>query len=208
MPAKTKTTKAKATKAKATKGKGKKAAATVVAAVETPVVATPAPKEAPAATPAAAPATIEGVLESVRADFQALYADLAEQRTRISAMQQAARALEKQCIRELKAASKRTRRARDPNAPKRAPSGITKETSISKELATFLGVSAGTKLARVEVTRRINEYINENKLQNPEQRRQIIPDTKLAKLLGTTKKDEVTYFNLQTFLKHHYVKNA
>ena len=49
--------------------------------------------------------------------------------------------------------------------------------------------------------------IKEHKLQNQENKRIIEPDSKLKKLLGNGD-NQVTYFNLQTYMKHHYPKNA
>lgn len=84
-------------------------------------------------------------------------------------------------------------------------SGFAKPTEISSELATFLNVNTSELLARTEVTKRINVYIKANDLQNPTNRRIILPDSKLSDLLknGT---EEVTYFNLQRYMKIHFPK--
>jgi len=84
-------------------------------------------------------------------------------------------------------------------------SGFAKPTEISSELATFLNVNTSELLARTEVTKRINVYIKANDLQNPANRRIILPDSKLSDLLknGT---EEVTYFNLQRYMKIHFPK--
>lgn len=88
----------------------------------------------------------------------------------------------------------------------KAPSGFVKPTLISDELAGFLNLERGVKLARTEVSKHINQYIRQNNLQNKENGRFIIPDAKLSQLLKLNKEDELSYFNLQKYLKHHFFK--
>ena len=115
------------------------------------------------------------------------------------------RSLEKKWSKELKASQKlNTKRKR--KAGNRAPSGFVKPTKISDELASFLGKEKGTEMARTDVTREINAYIRANKLQDQDNGRKIIPDTKLAALLKLKKSDELTYFNLQKFMSPHFAK--
>jgi chromatin remodeling complex protein RSC6 len=61
-------------------------------------------------------------------------------------------------------------------------------------------------MARTEVSKEINAYIRANKLQDKDNGRKIIPDAKLSTLLKTQPSDELTYFNLQRFMKHHFIK--
>jgi upstream activation factor subunit UAF30 len=88
----------------------------------------------------------------------------------------------------------------------RKPSGFTKPTPITPELATFLGKPAGTEMARTDVTREINDYIKAHDLQDDANGRQINPDKKLATLLNVKKDDVLTYFNLQKFMSPHFIK--
>jgi chromatin remodeling complex protein RSC6 len=90
----------------------------------------------------------------------------------------------------------------------RQPSGFVKPTPITNELATFLGKSHGTLIARTEVSREINKYIRAHSLQDKSNGRKIIPDEKLSALLNISANDELTYFNLQKFMKHHFIKDA
>lgn len=94
------------------------------------------------------------------------------------------------------------------NRAPRAPSGFAKPTTVSEEMYAFLSMESGTPIARVDVTRKINEYIKTNNLQNPSDKRQIIPDAKLRTLLKLASTDHVTFFNLQTFLSKHFVKKV
>jgi chromatin remodeling complex protein RSC6 len=105
--------------------------------------------------------------------------------------------------------TKRTRRPKNVEGrPKRAPSGFAKPALISKELCSFLGVETGTEMARTEVTKHLTTYIKEHNLQDQANKRKILPDSKLQKLLNVTPSDEVTYFNLQKFMKVHFPKSA
>jgi upstream activation factor subunit UAF30 len=88
----------------------------------------------------------------------------------------------------------------------RKPSGFAKPAYLSPELCLFLGVDVGTELARTDVTKKLLSYVKEHNLQNPENKRVILLDDALNKLL---KPDcEVTYFNIQRLLKGHYVNPA
>jgi chromatin remodeling complex protein RSC6 len=113
--------------------------------------------------------------------------------------------LEKQVIKEARAMDK-VNAKRNKNKGARAPSGFVKPTAISKDLAKFLGVDSDVKMARTDVTKLITAYVKEHKLQAPENGRKILPDKKLMALLGSDPKDEVTYFNLQSYMKSHFIK--
>ena len=115
------------------------------------------------------------------------------------------RSLEKKATRELRTAQKVVAK-RKRKAGNRNPSGFVKPTLISNELATFLGKTQGSEMARTEVTREINAYIREHKLQDPQNGRKINADTKLSSLLKLDKSDELTYFNLQKYMSPHFAK--
>ena len=127
--------------------------------------------------------------------------------TLISSLKTEYRTLEKKWSREVKAAQKQSSK-RKRKAGNRAPSGFVKPTKISDELASFLGKEKGTEMARTDVTREINTYIRAHKLQDKDNGRKIIPDTKLAALLKLKKTDELTYFNLQKYMSPHFAKAA
>jgi len=143
----------------------------------------------------------EAILESMNsfaAHLQSLY-------TQMNAIKSEYRTLEKKMQRELKRASKITAK-KAKRKGSRAPSGFVKPTKISDELATFLSKPAGSEMARTDVTREINAYIRANNLQDKENGRKINPDNKLSKLLKLGKSDELTYFNLQRYMSHHFAK--
>ena len=173
--------------------------------------------KAPKAEAEAAPVVVE-TTPAVEASVEAADAEapLAEQSveflaklqqlgTLISSLKTEYRTLEKKWSREIKAAQKQSSK-RKRKAGNRAPSGFVKPTKISDELASFLGKEKGTEMARTDVTREINTYIRAHKLQDKDNGRKIIPDTKLAALLKLKKTDELTYFNLQKYMSPHFAK--
>ena len=190
-------------------------AAPVAAAAEKkqrkPKVAAATPASAPVVdTPVSAPAEEQAVV----ADASTLSSKLSDFSSKIqqvtailSTMKTDYKVLEKSVSRELKNASKSKRKSKVPN-PNRQPSGFVKPSVISDELIKFLGKEAGTMMSRVEVSKEINAYITANQLKDKVQGRQINPDAKLAKLLKIGKDETLTYFNLQKFLKIHFIKAA
>lgn len=124
----------------------------------------------------------------------------------IASLKSDVKVLSKTVAREQKVASKSSKGNRKQSAS-RKPSGFIKPTLISDELAKFLGKNLGTEMARTEVSKEINNYIRINNLQDKENGRKIHPDAKLSSLLNIKPGDEpLTYFNLQRFMKHHFVK--
>jgi len=162
---------------------------------------------APAAPVVEAKAPAAPVAEAVPTmgdQFTALLAQLTALRSQLTSVTSQVRALSKRADRELKQAQKQGRKKR--KSGNRAPSGFVKPTKISVELATFLGKAKGTEMARTEVTREINSYIRQHKLQDPANGRRILADAKLRKLLKLGKNDELTYFNLQRYMSPHFAK--
>lgn len=123
----------------------------------------------------------------------------------LSTVKASLRALEKKAVRELKAANKASKKNKRAKG-NRSPSGFVKPTLISNELAEFLEKPKGTEMARTAVTKEINSYIRLHSLQDPENGRRIIPDSKLSVLLNIAKDEELTYFNLQKFMSPHFAK--
>jgi chromatin remodeling complex protein RSC6 len=99
----------------------------------------------------------------------------------------------------------KNKRKYDPN---RTPSGFAKPSLISEELCKFLNRPAGTKMARTDVTKEVNNYIKSKNLQNPENKKKITPDDTLIKLLKITDNDTLTYFSMQKYLKDHFPKET
>jgi upstream activation factor subunit UAF30 len=86
-------------------------------------------------------------------------------------------------------------------------SGFLKPVQISEDMAKFTGWNHDDLKSRVDVTKYICKYIRDNDLQNPEDRRQILADKKLSKLLEySTDSDDkpLTYYRIQTYMKKHF----
>lgn len=171
--------------------------------------AAPKKEAAPAPTPApvAAPVANEVVEETsgIQQKMNEFSAKLQQISSIFSSMKGDFKTLEKTVTRELKAAQKASSK-RAKRAGNRQPSGFVKPTRISDELAKFLGKSVGTEMARTDVSKEINAYIRANNLQRPDNGRFIVPDAKLTTLLKLNKDDELSYFNLQRYMKPHFIK--
>ena len=179
------------------KPRSKKASKTTVEAAPAPA---PAPEPVVEATePQADPSA------SMALKLSEFSAKLQQMVGLFSAVKNDFKTLEKSVTRELKTAMKASAKKRR-NTGNRKPSGFIKPTRISDELAHFLGKSVGTEMARTEVSKEINAYIQAHKLQDKSNGRIIHADTKLSKLLKLQKNDELTYFNLQRYMSPHFAK--
>jgi len=143
------------------------------------------------------------VLESVT-KLQEFGAKIQQLTGIIAALKQDFKLLDKVVNREMKTLQKNSKK-RKANS-NRQPSGFVKPTRISKDLAKFLGKEDGVEMARTEVSKEINQYIRANSLQDKDNGRIILADTKLKKLLNLADGDQLTYFNLQRYMKHHFIK--
>ena len=123
----------------------------------------------------------------------------------------------------IKEASKRSKKKKvvSEENSNRKPSGFASPVTVSDELYSFLsqfGVKKGEAIARTDVTKYITTYIKDKDLQNPEHRREIVPDAALKKLFGPAiePKDPndansplvYTYLKLQRYLSPHFPKRA
>ena len=139
-------------------------------------------------------------------EFSAIVTELDNALTTIRNLKLHVQKLEKQVHKDTKALNKRAngkraRKPRDPNAPK---SGFAKDGPVSDEMRKFLGMKKDDLISRTDVTKRIHEYCKSKDLQNPADKRQIKPDASLRKLLRMNKDDDLTFFNLQKFMKVHF----
>ena len=181
----------------------------------TPTVVEPVAVEPVAVEPVAVEQTVTATtdissIESIELEFLSLATRLQELKTLQSSVVSDLKKLHKTVHRHMKENSKKNKKRKnlDPNRPKRAPSGFAKPALISVELCSFLGKPEGTEMARTEVTKYLTQYIKEHKLQDEANRRKILPDKPLQQLLNVGKGDEVTYFNLQKYMKVHFPKSA
>jgi chromatin remodeling complex protein RSC6 len=100
---------------------------------------------------------------------------------------------------------KKTRKSKKTKMVVEPPSGITKPSLISDELAKFLDKPIGSEMTRADVTKELYKYINMNSLQNQSEKVKINMNQALADLLGIEITQEVTYFNIQSLMNKHYI---
>jgi len=93
----------------------------------------------------------------------------------------------------------------DPDRKPRKPCGFQLPTSISDEMCDFIGSAKGVLVPRTDITKFITKYISENHLQNPESKKFILPDDKLAALLAPEAVgQEINNFTIHRYLKRHF----
>jgi chromatin remodeling complex protein RSC6 len=213
----TKTTATPATPAKKRVTKKTTTAATTAATTATTTAATTAAATATTVTPVVTTTSTKNNVETTATEtttdntlfeqFTVFMGKLQSVGAQFSSLKTDFRALEKRCTRDFKVAQKASTKGKR-RSGNREPSGFVKPTIISTELAKFLKKPEGTLMARTEVTKEINSYIRANSLQDKTNGRHIIPDAALTKLLKINKNDELTYFNLQKFMSHHFPKKV
>ena len=189
----------------ASKKSSKKQAVAETAPVQV-VAPTPVPEPVQVVAPEPVVPTVSaGESDSVVSLLNVFGAKLQQLAGQFSSIKTDFKLLEKQVSRKIKTAEKFSHKKKK-SAVNRQPSGFVKPTRISDELAQFLGKSHGTEMARTDVSKEINAYIRSNGLQDKTNGRKINADSKLATLLKLNKDDELTYFNLQRYMKHHFIK--
>ncbi len=183
--------------------KAKKEKATVSKAeVVVPTVATAAPVAAQSS---------DALLASLTEQLKALSTEFTTRvREAVKATQEAAKAAKKE------ARDSKKKRKVDPSTltpeqkaaweARRANNAFLKEKALSPELCSFMGIAAGSKRSQTQVTKYISDYVKSHNCFDPNFKRRIIPNAALSKLLRVDDKTEVTYLNLQKFLKVHFVK--
>lgn len=186
------------TETKASRSKKESAPAPTPVPVTEPVVE---------AAPATAPAT-ESAPETYTDKMTEFNAKLQQLGSIFTSLKSDFKTLQKSVERDMKAAVKAAIARKKRDMGDRPKSGFVKPTRISDELAKFLNKEIGTEMARTEVSKEINQYVVANSLRDKNNGRIILPDAKLGKLLKAGKTDEVTYFNLQRYLKPHFIKEV
>ena len=171
------------------------------------VEAAPTPAPEPVVEAAAEPTDPAAFINQRLAEFSAKLQQLT---SNIATIKTDFKTLGKDVSRVMKAAVKASSKKRKSNI-ERKPSGFTKPTRISDEMATFLGVEHGTEMARTAVSKEIHNYVEKHNLKQKDNGRYFRADAKLTKLLnyhykGDDKKLMLGYFNLQKYMKHHFQK--
>jgi len=201
---------------------------------ETPVVAKAAPKPRKAA--AKAEVTVP-VVEVVAPVTEAVVVEVGAERTTaviLATLQESLRALGTETTTRVRALvaeaveatkalkrdarNSKRRHKKDPATmtpeersaweARRANNAFLKLRPISDELASFMGLSPKSQRSQTDVTKFIATYVKTHSCFDPSFKRRILPDAKLGKLLRVKDGQEVTYLNLQSFLKVHFLKPA
>ena len=183
------------------------------AEVTVPVVSAPAPAPAVDAAPvvAAETRTAPEILAALQDTLKALGSELT---TRVRAAVHDAQEAVKAIKRDARDSKKRRRKDPADMTPeekatweaRRANNAFLKLRPITDELATFMGLPSKSQKSQTDVTKYVSTYVKAHNCLDPNFKRRIIPDAKLGKLLRVKDGQEVTYLNLQSFLKVHFVK--
>ena len=72
----------------------------------------------------------------------------------------------------------------------------------------MLDLNQDVLLPRVEITKKIYEYIKTNNLQDESDERIIKPNEELKKLFNLSDDEEVSFLNIQTYIKKAYASNS
>lgn len=179
-------------------------------AVETTTPAIESTTETSSTTEQPVSDTPESIEDSQEKAFEGLCSMVIDLQQQLRALSTTIKTVQRNYKKEVKdlrkQCSKGRRKKQTDPSKKRAPSGFAKPTYLSAELCQFLDVPFLTQMARTDVTKLITKYVADHKLQNEKNKKQIIPDDKLKSLLKCNDDDEITYFNLQTYMKVHYSK--
>jgi len=166
---------------------------------------------APTTTPVVVNQSSEVLLSSVTEQIKALAAEFnAKVREVVKTSQEAA----KQAKKEHRDSKKKRKVNPADMTPeqlaayeaRRKNNAFLKPKEMSDELCSFMGLPAGSQRSQTQVTKFVADYIKAHKCHDPNFKRRIIPNTILAKLLRVDDKTEITYLNLQRYLKVHFKK--
>ncbi len=169
--------------------------------------------QAPTVVPTATVVSSEAQLASLTEKLKALSTEFtAKVREAVKATQEAAKQAKKE-QRDSKKKHKKNPEQMTPEERKaweerRKNNAFLKQKEISDELCHFMNIPVGSKRSQTEVTKFIAEYVKTHKIFDPNFKRRIIPNTALAKLLRVDDKTELSYLNLQKYLKVHFSKRV
>jgi chromatin remodeling complex protein RSC6 len=184
----------------------------VVAPVAQP--AQPAPAEKKTRKPRE-PVTKESLLKHIQDSITEYEAKLAEVKENSEKSPKATRILSSFINKTLKPILSEYKRAMKMGTKRHhnSQSGFMKPIRISQALADFLGWDVNQTYCRNNVTKEVCKYVKDNNLQDPNEKKHIIPDAAMQalgiKTHYTNKKgeqDRMTFFGIQKSLSSHYFK--
>uniref|UniRef100_A0A6C0JME2 DM2 domain-containing protein n=1 Tax=viral metagenome TaxID=1070528 RepID=A0A6C0JME2_9ZZZZ len=211
MPADKKTAKKPVETAPAVEVSAPKTKKSAKTEVTVPVVSSAPAVEAPAA--ALETRTAPEILAGLQETLKALSSELT---TRVRAAVHDAQEAVKAIKRDARDSKKRrkvdpadmTPEQRTAWEARRANNAFLKMRPLTDELCTFMALPAKSQRSQTDVTKFVSQYVKAHNCFDPNFKRRIIPDAKLGKLLRVKDGQEVTYLNLQSFLKVHFLKPA
>jgi hypothetical protein len=171
------------------------------AAPVTTDVSTPAP--APAAD-AAASSEEDELTGALQKSIDELHTLLKNQREAVSSTLAALKTLEGHAKRVMRKVQRRSKRGKTP-AEGSKPCHFNVPGEVAPELLAFLQLPKESLISRTDVTKGVMNYCKANSLLDG---KTVNPDAALTKLLRLKEGTVVTILNLQTHLKHLYVKKV
>jgi len=80
----------------------------------------------------------------------------------------------------------------------------------SDTICQFMGVENGSFVSRIDTTRKLIQYIKENKLEDQTNKQILVPDAKLWSIFGEEARNEpkLTHFTMQKYLNKHFDKTV
>ena len=143
-------------------------------------------------------------LKNILEEFDIVVKNLTVFKNNVTELQHQIRNLEKNVKKEMKIMNKNINKNKKKG--NHNPSGFAHPTKVTKELCDFMNIEENSMIARTDVTRNLISYIKEHNLQDPLNKKRIVPDDKLKNLLGLESEDELTYFNIQKYMNKHFIK--
>lgn len=147
---------------------------------------------------------VEDPFTEISVEFASLVEQLKSVQNTIRDLSIIASKLEKRVAKEGRLLAKRAQGKKKRRVSNGEPSGFSKPGPVSDDLRKFLGLGKDELIARTDVTRKLTEYCRKNNLQDQTDKRKLLPDAKLKKLLHISSGDELTFFNLQKYMKVHF----
>ena len=136
--------------------------------------------------------------------FEDVLKTLSSLKTQITGLVNQTKHLEKSVKKKVKTLEKEAKKNRMKG--NRKASGFAVPKPVSPELCNFMKKPEGSEFARTEVTKYIIKYIQQNNLQNPNDKREILPDKALKTILKPKNNIPVTYFNIQRLMNPHFTQ--
>ena len=152
---------------------------------------------------------VEKTQDTIENEFTEILASLNGLKQHFSSVINQIKGLEKSVKKQMK----QQRREMEKNEKKmkkkktKSQQSIATPIDVSEKLSCFMGLKEGQKVARMEVTKYIMDYIKTNNLQNPNNNQCIVPDVKLNTLFQHDT-ETLTYFNMQKHIHKHFITKS